>query len=88
MKKNNAEFVAKQMAFFQYIASAKLIAESEAADTRYWSSLPKNLRFSHVYLPPGKYQVKIHEIAATGGTSTHGPITISGNQKKVFRVRL
>ena len=88
MKKNNAEFLSKQIAVFQYMASAKLIAESEAADTRYWSTLPQNIRFTHVYLPPGEYSVKIHEQVTMGGTSTFGPLTINKNQKNIFKVRL
>ena len=88
MKKNNAEFLAKQMALFQYMASAKLIAESEAADTRYWSTLPQNIRMSHVYLPPGTYNIKIHEHVTMGGTTSFGPINIVENQKNIFNVRL
>mgnify|MGYP001299604106 CR=1 FL=1 len=88
MKKNNAEFIAKQVAVFQYMAAAKLIAESEAADTRYWSTLPKNIRLTHVYLPAGTYQVKIHENVSMGGTSSFGPIVIRENQKNVFNIRL
>ena len=88
MKKSNAEFVAKQVALFQYMTASNLIAESEKADTRYWSTLPKNVRFSHVYLPPGKYIIKIHEISSMGGTSTFGPVQILENQKKIFRARL
>ena len=88
MKKNNADFLAKQIAVFQYMASAKLIAESEAADTRYWSTLPQNIRMSHVRLPPGKYMIKIHEHVTMGGTSTFGPVSIIENQKNIFKVRL
>ncbi len=88
MKKNNAEFLAKQIAVFQYMASAKLIAESEAADTRYWSTLPQNIRLSHVHLPAGTYNIKIHEHVTMGGTSTFGPVVIKENQKNIFNVRL
>ena len=88
MKKNNADFLAKQIAVFEYMLTAKAIAESEVADTRYWSTLPQNIRMSHVYLPPGKYMVKIHEHVTMGGTSTFGPLAIEKNHKNIFNVRL
>jgi hypothetical protein len=49
---------AKFMAVLQYAASAKLINESEKADTRFWSLLPNELRFSHFYLEKGTYQFR------------------------------
>ena len=88
MKKKNAEFLAKQIAVFQYMASAKLIAESEAADTRYWSTLPKNIRMTQVQVPPGKYIIKIHELTSMGGSSSFGPIEILEGQKFIYKVRL
>ena len=88
MKKSNPEFVAKQIAVFQYMTTASIIAESETADTRYWSTLPKNMRFVHAFLPPGEYMVKLHEISSTGGTSNIGNLVIQDKQKKILRVRL
>jgi hypothetical protein len=56
-KENN--FLAKNAALFQYIGAAKVIEESEKADTRYWSTLPNEIRLIDLELVPGNYHLEI-----------------------------
>ena len=58
-KDRSNDFFAKQAAVIQYAASTKTIEATEKADLRYWSTLPHNIRLSHVQLPVGKYRVKV-----------------------------
>jgi len=58
-EKSMGAFFAKSAALVQYIGASKAIAASERADTRYWSTLPQNLRMSQFYLPKGSYSLKV-----------------------------
>ena len=53
------DFFARQAAVLQYLAVAKGIEASERADTRFWSTLPGNLRLTSLYLPKGEYIFKL-----------------------------
>jgi len=52
-------FLAKNAAILQYAAASRVIMESERADTRYWSTLPNEIRVVTFELPKGKYQLKL-----------------------------
>ncbi|MGZ3787399.1 MAG: hypothetical protein ACXVLQ_02685 [Bacteriovorax sp.] len=52
-------FLAKNAAVIQYIGAAKVIEESEKADTRYWSTLPNEVRLIDFDLVPGNYHLEI-----------------------------
>ena len=66
IRNQTAEFIAKQAALFQYIALAKVIENSEAADVRYWSILPGNIRMSHFNLREGQYKVVVEGYTVDG----------------------
>ena len=60
IKKNTeSPFLAKNAAVLSYVAASKLIESSEAADTRYWSLLPKEIRFAEVKIDPGLYKIEL-----------------------------
>ncbi|MEI8346897.1 MAG: hypothetical protein WCG27_05490, partial [Pseudomonadota bacterium] len=87
--KEKSEFLAKNAAVFQYVAAAKAIESSELADTRFWSSLPAEVRMTDFYLPVGDYQAKL-VISQDGGSRTVdlGPIKITDEkQKKIINLR-
>ncbi len=52
-------FLAKNAALIQYIGAAKLIEESEKADTRFWSTLPNEIRLVDIELNPGIYHLEM-----------------------------
>ena len=52
-------FLAKNAAMIQYMGAAKIIEESEKADTRYWSTLPNEIRLIDLDLAPGNYHLDI-----------------------------
>lgn len=56
---NNNNFLAKNAALIQYIGAAKVIEESEKADTRYWSTLPNEIRLIDIDLIPGQYHLEV-----------------------------
>lgn len=60
-KNRNGEdsFLARNAAVVQYIGAAKVIEESEKADTRYWSTLPNEIRLIDFDLAPGNYHLEI-----------------------------
>jgi hypothetical protein len=59
-------FLARNLAVIEYIGASKLIAESEKADLRYWSTLPNEIQVTDFFLPPGKYSSKIETLAING----------------------
>lgn len=58
-KNSNENFLAKNAAVIQYVGAAKLIEESEKADTRYWSTLPNEIRLVDLLLAPGHYRLEL-----------------------------
>lgn len=50
---------AKNAAVIQYAAASRLIEESEKADTRYWSTLPRSISMVDFELPEGEYDVEL-----------------------------
>jgi len=59
-------FLARNIAVVEYIGASKLIAASEKADLRYWSTLPSELQLTDFYLNPGKYTSKIEVLSING----------------------
>lgn len=55
------DFLARNAAVLQYIGAARAIEESEKADTRYWSTLPNEIRIVDLELNPGLYQLEIRQ---------------------------
>jgi hypothetical protein len=53
------DIVAKSAAIVQYTGASRLIMASEKADTRYWSTLPQDLRMTNLSLPKGDYLVRL-----------------------------
>lgn len=58
------------MASLQYVAASKAIERSERADTRYWSTLPGQVRLIDLRLPKGKHQIKLSESLPSGNSRT------------------
>lgn len=58
-KDGNNDFLASNLAVLQYAGLSKAIKESEKADTRYWSSLPRQIMATDLDLPLGVYHFKI-----------------------------
>lgn len=58
---NNNDFLARNAAVLQYIGAAKAIEESEKADTRFWSTLPNEIRLVDLDLNPGLYHLEIRQ---------------------------
>jgi tetratricopeptide (TPR) repeat protein len=64
--KNQSDQFAAVMASLQYVAASKAIESSEKADTRYWSSLPGEIRIIDFWLPPGEHQITLNEQGSSG----------------------
>lgn len=60
-KGSNNDFLARNAAVIQYIGAAKVIEESEKADTRFWSTLPNEIRLVDMDLAPGTYHLEIRQ---------------------------
>ena len=78
---------AATMASVQYIAASKGIEKSERADTRYWSTLPEQIRLIDLRLPEGKHQVQLKEWSDSGELRTWklGVVEVSSQDEgKVF----
>ncbi|MFZ4712121.1 MAG: hypothetical protein ACOYL6_00280 [Bacteriovoracaceae bacterium] len=69
----NHEFLAKTAAVASYIGASKLIAASEKADTRYWSTLPHTIRVADAILAPGHYSAEIIMKEGTNSIATKIP---------------
>lgn len=80
-KNKGNDFFARQAAVLQYLAVAKGIEASERADTRFWSTLPSNLRLTSLYLPKGEYQFKLRIARGTKAPPTAGRIVGLGPVK-------
>ncbi|MCO4793858.1 MAG: hypothetical protein KC493_09105 [Bacteriovoracaceae bacterium] len=88
------DFLAKNAAVLQYLGVSKGIEASEKADTRFWSTLPGNLRLSSFYLPKGDYLFKLrvtHGAKAPPGSGrliSLGPVKIEKeDQVKLINFR-
>lgn len=83
-KPNMGEGFAKLAAMAQYATTLQVIKSSERADTRYWSTLPADIRLANVYLPKGKYSVKakIQKGSEVGRVIHLGEVEIVDPKKK------
>lgn len=59
--KKEENFLAKNAAVLQYAAASRAIEESEKADTRYWSTLPSEIRMVDLELEPGEYELELEK---------------------------
>lgn len=59
MKQKTPEMMAMAAASASYAAANKLIAASEQADLRSWSTLPQSFSLSSVRMPAGEYKVTL-----------------------------
>lgn len=57
--KGDNDFLARSAALLGYVAASKGIAASERADTRYWSTIPGNIRLTEAALAPGAYTYEV-----------------------------
>lgn len=79
-------FLAKNAAVLQYVGAAKLIEESEKADTRNWSTLPNEIRLVDLDLLPGNYHLEM--TSATNEKTDLGDITVAAQETpQLFNVR-
>lgn len=88
MKEANGEFLARGIAFTQYMASTKGIKASEQADVRFWSTLPSNIRQGTLYLPAGTYLVTRSNPAVENSEKELGQIEVSDGGMNFFSYRL
>lgn len=56
---NGNSFIAKTAALAGYLGASKLIAMSEQADTRYWSTISHSVHLTDLALPKGEYALKL-----------------------------
>ena len=83
MKEKSGAFFAKQAALLQYMAASKGIAASEQADTRFWSTLPADIRVVEFSLPKGKYMLKANVSGPNHSASySLGEIVVSNEKVK------
>jgi hypothetical protein len=86
MKEKNP-LMAKWAATGSYLAAAKGIAASEKADTRHWSTLPRNIRLADLHLKKGTYTLKVRD-TSSGKITNLGQINVDGKQKNLFSYHL
>lgn len=53
------DFIAKTVAVASYLAASKVIAMSEQADTRFWSTIPHSVRLTDLSLTKGDYDLRL-----------------------------
>lgn len=76
----------RNAAILQYAAATRLIEESEKADTRYWSTLPNEIRIADLNLRPGEYEVEL--VKSETDKSILGKIIIDEKMdKRIFHFR-
>lgn len=75
---------AKLAAMAQYATTLNVIKSSEKADTRYWSTLPAEIRLINIFLPKGKFTVKakINKKGHAGNVLDLGSIEIIDPKNK------
>ena len=83
-KKGDNDFLARNAAILQYLASSKGIEYSEQADVRQWSTIPKALRMLDFYLAPGKYDFKIRSTGEIPKTHQLGQVIVKSKKKKLL----
>lgn len=83
-------FIGSSLASAQFFISQKAILASEAADTRYWSTLPQTIRLADLFLKKGKYMAKVTQKSKVGKsiqkvTKKLGEFTVSNpKQMNIF----
>ena len=80
-KNRDNDFLAANAAVIQYMAAAHVIAESEKADLRQWTTLPKSVWILDTFVPEGDYQVFI----ADGSTNHYaGDVSLKDERTRTF----
>ncbi len=87
-KKMGESIAAKWAAVGSYLAAQRAIAATEKADTRFWSTLPKNIRVVDLYLPPGKYQLKVRVEGTDKSSYDLGEVEVANKGKNIFSYSL
>jgi len=92
LKTPENDFIARSVALGSYVASTKVIAAMEEADTRQWISLPEAIRMQEFDLKPGKYKLGLAPFTDDGTwpdqpSKELGEIEVSKN-KALFTFRL
>ena len=90
-KNGDNEFIAKTIAFAQYMASSKAIAASEKADVRHWSTLPGVINLADMYLPPGEYELAVKMLPITNQDKsgrTKASVSTSSAQIKLGNIQV
>jgi hypothetical protein len=85
IKGKSGEFFAKTAAVLQYTASNKAIENSERADIRNWTTLPKEYRFTQLSLAPGNYKLSLVNIDTKNAIKNErnlGAFKVSSSKKK------
>lgn len=81
-QKKQDNFLAKNAALLQYLGAAKVIEESEKADTRNWSTLPNEIRLIDLELAPGKYRLEI--ALSPSEKLSLGDITVTSSESPIL----
>lgn len=91
LKTPENDFIARSVALGSYVASTKMIAAMEEADTRQWISLPEGIRLQEFDLRPGKYKLGLAPFSNNSWpdkpSKELGEIEVSKN-KALFTFRL
>jgi tetratricopeptide (TPR) repeat protein len=88
--KKNSKFLAKTAAVIEYVGATKLIENSEKADTRFWSTLPADIRMTDFFLPKGDYQLAL-QVSRGESQKTYqiGRVKVDNtNKKQVINYRI
>ena len=79
-------FLAKNAAMLQYVGASKVIEESEKADTRYWSTLPNEIRLIDLDLAPGNYHLEV--VSDPNEKTSLGEIVVTAQESPLlFNIR-
>jgi hypothetical protein len=74
VKDKSGDLFARSAAVLQYLAVARGIQETEKADTRYWSTLPEEIRVADLELAPGQYIIQLLSWPLGAATPFEAPV--------------
>ncbi len=83
---DQGDFFARNAAVLQYVGLSKAIEQTEKADTRYWSTLPQDIRLGDLNLPKGTYTFKL-QLMDNGQIKESydlGAVEVKNPEKKIF----
>ena len=82
-KSGQADFLAALVGTGMYALANKGIKESELADLRHWSTLPRNIRLGHFNLSKGDYDLFL-KVPGAQAERKLGSFSVEDNKKKKF----